>query len=256
MNSVKQISTTHSQIPLASGEARADKPSATREYVRNLDDAQARLALVRQFHRVRLLGITVAGLLLFVSLLLVNVRNPQNPVDSFIWNLFVTERENWANRPIEIFTSGFNTLPDCAYAVVAIVLIGWWRKSWWPLVTIGLTMLLSSGAMVLVKNILDRQRPPLVDRLVHETTFSFPSGHSTGIAALCVSVFLACYAVLSRRARWIVGILLALLMLAVACSRLYVGVHWGSDVLAGLTLGTTTACLVSAVFPKGLQPLR
>ncbi|MDO4916214.1 MAG: phosphatase PAP2 family protein [Rothia sp. (in: high G+C Gram-positive bacteria)] len=256
MNSVKTVHTKHLQGPLTGGEAKATAPSATREYVRGLDDTQARLALVQQFHRVRLLAITVAGLLLFMGLLLVNVRNPQNPVDSFIWNLFVTERENWANRPIEIFTSGFNTLPDCAYAVVAIVLIGWWRKSWWPLLTIGLTMLLSSGAMVLVKNILDRQRPPLVDRLINETTFSFPSGHSTGIAALCVSVFLACYAVLNHRARWIVGILLTVLMFTVACSRLYVGVHWGSDVLAGLTLGTTTACLVYAIFPHGLQPVR
>lgn len=226
--------------------------TSTRDYVQTMDDAQARLALITQYHRVRLLGATVGGLLLFLGLLLVNVRNPQNAVDSFIWNLFVTERESWANKPIEIFTSGFNTLPDWAYAVVAIVIIGLWRRSWLPLVTIGLTMLLSSGAMVLVKNILDRQRPPLVDRLVHETTFSFPSGHSTGIAALCVSIFLACYVVLNRRARWILGILLGLLMLVVACSRLYVGVHWGSDVLAGLTLGTTTACLVYAIFPAGL----
>ena len=50
--------------------------TSTREYVQTMDDAQARLALITQYHRVRLLGATVGGLLLFLGLLLVNVRNP------------------------------------------------------------------------------------------------------------------------------------------------------------------------------------
>lgn len=227
-------------------------PSSTRDFVQNLDDVQRREALITQYHRARLLGVTVAGLILFQALMLVNVRNPNNPVDQFIWNLFVTERESWANGFISFFTASFNTLPDLIYATLAIVAICLWRKSWWPAVTISLSMVLSSEAMVVVKNILDRERPPLMERLVHEVTFSFPSGHSTGIAALTLSIFLACYAALNRKVRWVLGVFLTLLALAVACSRLYVGVHWGSDVLAGLTLGTSVTCLVYAIFPRGL----
>lgn len=232
------------------------KEASAHSFVKNMDDGALRGALLIQLYRVRLLATSSVGLIIFLGLLLVNVRNPNNRVDHFIWNLFVTERESWANTAIERFTSAFNTLPDIVYAAVVIMVIGWWRRSWWPLLTIGLSMVLSSGAMAIIKNILDRERPPLVDRLVEETSFSFPSGHSTGIAALCLSVFLASYAVLGRKARWILGIFLAILALAVACSRLYVGVHWGSDVLAGLTLGVTTCCLVYAVFPQGLLARR
>lgn len=220
--------------------------------IRRDDKKPAELVATIQYHRIRLLSATVVGLILFLALLLVNVRNPINTVDSTIRDLFVAGRAGWANGAVEGFTRSFNTLPDIIYSVIAIVVIGFWRKSWLPLVTIGLSMLLSSGAMVVVKNILNRERPPLVDRLVEETSFSFPSGHSTGIGALCLSIFLACFAVLGKRARWILGIFLALLAFAVVCSRLYVGVHWGSDVLAGLTLGATVTCLVYAVFPQGL----
>lgn len=230
--------------------------SETANRVNHMDEGQARAALKTQYHRVRLLSLGVGGLILFIALMLVNVHSPANPVDQAIWDAFIDIRAGWLNRPVEIFTSGFSALPDMCYSIVAIVAIGLWRKSWWPAVTIGLSMILAPAAMVLVKNIIDRTRPPLIDRLVSETSFSFPSGHATGVAALVVSVYLAMHAVLSRTARRVVGMLLAVLAIAVACSRLYVAVHWGTDVLGGLTLGTTVTCLVYAVFPKILLPLR
>lgn len=227
--------------------------SDTAERVDSMNEAQARRALKTQLHRVRLLTLSSFGFILFIALMLVNVRNPRNPVDQAIWDFFVSNRAGWMDPVVAFFTQSFNTLPDIVYSLVAIIAIGIWRKSWWPALTISLSMILAPAAMVVVKNVLDRSRPPLIDRLVEETSFSFPSGHSTGIAALVVSVYLAMHAVLSRRARLIVGILLALLAIAVACSRLYVGVHWGTDILAGLTLGTTVTCLVYAVFPQIMQ---
>lgn len=202
---------------------------------------------------VRLLSVSVACLILFLALLLVNVRAPENFVDTAVWNFCVGLRAGWLNPVVEVFSASFNTLPDTVYAVLAIVVLSLWRKSLWPLVTVGLPMVCAPLAMSLIKNILTRDRPPLIDRLVSESTFSFPSGHSTGIAALCVSIFLTCWVMLRRRGRIVLGVVLGLLMLAVAGSRLYLGVHWGADVVAGLALGTATACLVGATFPASFR---
>lgn len=203
-------------------------------------------------YRSRLFAVSTFALLAFIGLLLVNVRNPVNPVDTAIWQFFVNIRMGWFDRIVEIFTSSFNTIPDTIYALIAVALLSWRRRDGWAFLTVALSMISAPLAMIAVKNILDRSRPPLVDRLVHETSFSFPSGHSTGIAALTVSVFLALLPLVGRRARIIAGIVLAALALTVLCSRLYVGVHWGTDVTAGACLGTAMTCMIYGIFPKAL----
>jgi undecaprenyl-diphosphatase len=83
-----------------------------------------------------------------------------------------------------------------------------------------------------------RVRPRIVPRLMGGGWFSFPSGHATlaplvfGLGALIWS------ARWPRRTRVLLLALAALLALLIGFSRVYVGVHWPSDVIAGLLLGT------------------
>ena len=79
---------------------------------------------------------------------------------------------------------------------------------------------------------------------VHETSWSFPSGHATGAAAALVC--LGGLAAVSWRTwwPWVVGLLAAL---AVAGSRLVLGVHWFSDIVFGLAVGIPWAILVTVV---------
>lgn len=101
-----------------------------------------------------------------------------------------------------------------------------------------------------IKMIVARPRPPAVDQLpAYEATMSFPSGHVTGTAALLVALALVGSAAASRAARVVAvsGAIVAACF--VAWTRLYLGVHWMSDVVVGLVVGTASAVLVVAITP-------
>lgn len=108
------------------------------------------------------------------------------------------------------------------------------------LVAVAGAALLSTG----LKELLGRERPPFVGELAAELTSSFPSGHSTGAAAayLTLGVLLARFEARHRQKIFLVA-LAALVTVAVGVSRVYLGVHWPTDVLAGWTLGGGWALL-------------
>jgi membrane-associated phospholipid phosphatase len=118
-------------------------------------------------------------------------------------------------------------------------ILWWWsRRTQGPMwarffVTVG------SGALVLdnaIKPLVGRTRPAF-DRLVPGTGPSFPSGHVVATTALvCALGYLATEG-RPQRARILIWMPVSLAALAMAASRIYLGVHWPTDALAGLALG-------------------
>ncbi len=103
----------------------------------------------------------------------------------------------------------------------------------------------AAGAMLAsatLKAIVGRARPDLVDHLVQVSSPSFPSGH----AMLSASIYLTLGVLLARQAgeprlsRFFIGAAAGITLL-IGSSRVYLGVHWPSDVLAGWLLGTLWA---------------
>lgn len=90
----------------------------------------------------------------------------------------------------------------------------------------------------------ERPRPDLVPHGASVYTASFPSGHATGAAAtyLTLGALLARFQP-QRRVKIFALTLAVLLTLMIGFSRVYLGVHWPSDVLAGWTLGSSWALL-------------
>ncbi|MGV8943155.1 phosphatase PAP2 family protein [Thermomonas sp.] len=110
------------------------------------------------------------------------------------------------------------------------------------------SVLLNLGA----KQLFARQRPSLWESIAPESSFSFPSGHAMGSMTLaCVLVLLAW----RTRWRWPVLAVTSIFVALVGFSRIYLGVHYPSDILAGWTAAITwTAAIYLLVFPAGRRP--
>ena len=103
---------------------------------------------------------------------------------------------------------------------------------------------LGALAVTLVKALIARSRPDLVERLMEEASHSFPSGHAANSAIVYLTLATLLFPVI--RGWRMRGFVLAVAMLLVALigvSRVYLGVHWPSDVLAGWAFGSCWALL-------------
>jgi membrane-associated phospholipid phosphatase len=106
------------------------------------------------------------------------------------------------------------------------------------------------GGETALKHVLARPRPDLVPWLTTAEGFSFPSGHTTGTTALCVSLLVVVVPCLQRRGRAVAVVAAVLVSLAVAMSRVLLGVHYPSDVVGGLLAGALAAVLLAVVLPR------
>jgi membrane-associated phospholipid phosphatase len=105
----------------------------------------------------------------------------------------------------------------------------------------------ASLANLMLKALFHRDRPSLWHQSIIENSFSFPSGHAMASAALLASLVLIYW---NTRARWYVLALAFIGAILVGLSRLYLGVHYPSDVLAGWCVSIVWVLLLSVLFKK------
>ncbi len=109
------------------------------------------------------------------------------------------------------------------------------------------TLLVLGGGQILsslLKLAVDRPRPELVSHLVEVSTLSFPSGHAMGAALTYGTLGVLAANFSPQRAAKICLLALAVAVtLLVGISRIYLGVHWPSDVMAGWCAGLAWAAM-------------
>lgn len=95
-----------------------------------------------------------------------------------------------------------------------------------------------SVAVAIAKSLTGRARPEVTDHLVQVTSASFPSGHAANSAIIYLTIALLMAQIVEEpRARRYILAVAMLLVGAIGFSRIYLGVHWPSDVIAGWSFG-------------------
>ena len=109
----------------------------------------------------------------------------------------------------------------------------------------------------IIKYIVQRPRPDEILRLIEESGYSFPSGHSmVSMAFYGYITYLVYKHVKDKKKRLIYSILLLLLISLIGLSRIYLGVHYLSDVLAGFAFSVAYLMLFITFSPKILDLLK
>jgi undecaprenyl-diphosphatase len=137
--------------------------------------------------------------------------------------------------------SAFVLVPLALICCLTLIRAGLQRQALAVALSLGGAMLLS----YLTKQLVSRPRPP-VEHLQGVTGSSFPSGHATQASAFWFALVLASPGTGASRTVTVFAAAIALLLVvAVAASRVYLGVHYPADVVAGVLLGTSWAAFVS-----------
>lgn len=148
---------------------------------------------------------------------------------------------DWLRELMIDFTAlgGVSVLTTVVALTLGLLVV---RRLW---LTAGLVLAATLAGSILsgqAKLLFARPRPALVDHLVEVRGLSFPSGHATNSAIIYLTLaLLVSQIVTGRRTRaYILGVAV-LLTGIIGISRVYLGVHWPSDVLAGWSIGTCWA---------------
>jgi undecaprenyl-diphosphatase len=193
----------------------------------------------------------VLGLAIGIGLLLGLAERPDGStgVDSSITSWMIAHRTNALTslaRALSRLGSQVVLVPVTAVAAAALVV----RRK---VALAGLLVAGWGGATLLytvTKPVVDRHRPPEAIWLTNVgKTPSFPSGHATqSLATFVALVFVA--AVWLPRARWLGRALAVVLAAGVGWSRVYLGVHWATDVGGGWLIATVWIVIVIRLYGR------
>lgn len=110
----------------------------------------------------------------------------------------------------------------------------------------------ATGLNLILKSILQRPRPTEF-RIIDETGYSFPSGHSMISMAFCgLFIYLIYKNVKNKYLKWTSIVLLSILIMLIGFSRIYLGVHYVSDVLAGFLFSVSYLIVYIGITDKFL----
>jgi membrane-associated phospholipid phosphatase len=195
----------------------------------------------------RLLAPVIACVVIFAFLVLqVILQGALTRIDQEITLYFATQRQPWLTRLTLAVAAAHETLKLLG---VTALLAMWriWRRD---LLSVKLLAVVPVGMLLNVglKNLIQRPRPTLEEPLVQLSTYSFPSGHAVAstvfYGALCALVFVHAR---SPVLRWLAVLAGMAMVLLVSFSRVYLGAHYLSDVVAGIAVGALCLLLLRLV---------
>lgn len=114
-------------------------------------------------------------------------------------------------------------------------------------IPVSISMVCAIGISYLFKHVFSRPRPNIL-RLIEETGFSFPSAHALLSASLYIMLMiLVCKYLKSNIAKIVLVPVLSIVLFAVGFSRVYLGVHYATDIIGGWLIGFAITLIVYTV---------
>lgn len=144
-----------------------------------------------------------------------------------------------------IFITNFGSIEYVCFFAVILSVILIYKKKYNYLISL-ITLLTGAGILVFtIKDVVKRARPEIMNAVIPENGFSFPSGHTflslVFYGLLTYFIFKNVKNIFLKALTLVIG---AKLILVISFSRIYLGVHWTSDVIASFLLASVLLSLV------------
>ncbi len=187
--------------------------------------------------------ITIPGFIWFSGAVALGM--PMARADLAISNFFQIARTPIIDK-IMVMITMMGDGPVSGAVIVAVGLYLFGRKAWRRAIGFVIAIVSSSIFVLITKTLIGRQRP--MELVVDSGTLSFPSGHATINTVLIGIVAVLVAHDRSRLSKTIIYSVAATGAILIGFSRVYLGAHWLSDVLAGLLFGSGMVFFFSFVF--------
>ncbi len=125
------------------------------------------------------------------------------------------------------------------FLVAIMGLFFYLRKRWRTALEVTLVLVLASGLNIVLKEVISRPRP-IINRIVYADFYSFPSGHA--MSAIVFYGFISYLSIILIKKGWLKTVIImgcAFMVMIIGISRIYLGVHFPSDILAGYLAGSS-----------------
>lgn len=196
-----------------------------------------------------------------VALLNLGIRAASNSAVSNMDVSVATLMRESRNAPADELMTVITMMGDTVVmTALALAILAWliWHKAYRAAWAAGFAIVAAKLFELAMKIGIQRARPAEFS-YSGASIFSFPSGHATMAAVIFGILAVLVSHSMGRWGRAVVYALCAILVVAIAYSRLYLGAHWLSDVLAGLTFGVVMMAAfgvaIEAIPPRRIKPL-
>lgn len=189
------------------------------------------MLIIKKKIRWILLGVC---LVLFITVMVFVITKNKLYIDDMVYNVISKLRSNNMNEIVKVITNIGGTI---VIGIVTIISLFIFRNKKINICIILNLLGISILNNLVIKNIVGRDRPSGIN-IITETGKSFPSGHSAvSMVVYGYLIYLIYNYVKNKKLKYILIGILSILILVVGLTRIYLGVHYTSDVIGGYLLG-------------------
>ncbi len=169
-------------------------------------------------------------------------------LDNKFYNILINFKSKKLTYYFKFITKFADTITIIILSIISLLTLFLKRKE--SLYLVG-TIIISTIVNQSLKHLFLRPRPIDINMII-ETGYSFPSGHSmASVSFYGFIIYLIFISELNSKTKWIINTLLTLLIISICLSRIYLGVHYLSDVIVGALLSLSLLLVITYYIKRG-----